>query len=426
MNLKTVKIAELKPHPKNPRQHPDSAIAKLTRSIQEFGWTNPVLVSKDGFVLAGHARLKAAENAGITEVPVIQLDLEGAKADAYLIADNKTQDLTDWDLPLLKDLLQELDTGEFDIEITGFASKEIADLINQLHQPEDGLTDDDEVPEPQESICKPGDLWVLGTHRLYCGDATVEADVAKLMAGEKADLVFTDPPYNVNYGSIVGHPSYKRTKGRTRINKTREGHPYWKDREAKGIGNAGQTIINDNMSPEEWDNFVRGYMQNLMGFNTGVFYICMSNKEMYSNKHIFEELGGHWASFIIWHKDLFVMGMQDYQRQYEPLLYGWKEGCKHHWCGDRDQSDVWDIKRPRSSPEHPTMKPVELCERAISNSSLVNNIVLDPFGGAGSTLIACEKLNRRCFMTEIDPHYVDVIVSRWEAFTGKKAELVGA
>lgn len=426
MNLKTVKIAELKPHPKNPRQHPDSAIAKLTRSIQEFGWTNPVLVSKDGFVLAGHARLKAAENAGITEVPVIQLDLEGAKADAYLIADNKTQDLTDWDLPLLKDLLQELDTGEFDIEITGFDSKEIADLINQLHQPEDGLTDDDEVPEPQESICKPGDLWVLGTHRLYCGDATVEADVAKLMAGEKADLVFTDPPYNVNYGSIVGHPSYKRTKGRTRINKTREGHPYWKDREAKGIGNAGQTIINDNMSPEEWDNFVRDYMQNLMGFNTGAFYICMSNKEMYSNKHIFEELGGHWASFIIWHKDLFVMGMQDYQRQYEPLLYGWKEGCKHHWCGDRDQSDVWDIKRPRSSPEHPTMKPVELCERAISNSSLVNNIVLDPFGGAGSTLIACEKLNRRCFMTEIDPHYVDVIVARWEAFTGKKAELVGA
>ena len=169
MNLKTVKIAELKPHPKNPRQHPDSAIAKLTRSIQEFGWTNPVLVSKDGFVLAGHARLKAAENAGITEVPVIQLDLEGAKADAYLIADNKTQDLTDWDLPLLKDLLQELDTGEFDIEITGFDSKEIADLINQLHQPEDGLTDDDAVPEPQESICKPGDLWVLGTHRLIVG-----------------------------------------------------------------------------------------------------------------------------------------------------------------------------------------------------------------------------------------------------------------
>jgi len=419
MNLKTVKIAELKPHPKNPRQHPDSAIAKLTRSIQEFGWTNPVLVSKDGFVLAGHARLKAAENAGITEVPVIQLDLEGAKADAYLIADNKTQDLTDWDLPLLKDLLQELDTGEFDIEITGFASKEIADLINQLHQPEDGLTDDDAVPEPQESICKPGDLWVLGTHRLYCGDATVEADVAKLMAGEKADLVFTDPPYNVNYGSIVGHPSYKRTKGRTRINKTREGHPYWKDREAKGIGNAGQTIINDNMSPEEWDNFVRGYIQNLMGFNTGAFYICMSNKEMYSNKHIFEELGGHWASFIIWHKDLFVMGMQDYQRQYEPLLYGWKEGCKHHWCGDRDQSDVWDIKRPRSSPEHPTMKPVELCERAISNSSLVNNIVLDPFGGAGSTLIACEKLNRQCRMMEIDTHYSDVIINRWQNFTGK-------
>ena len=197
MNLKTVKIAELKPHPKNPRQHPDSAIAKLTRSIQEFGWTNPVLVSKDGFVLAGHARLKAAENAGITEVPVIQLDLEGAKADAYLIADNKTQDLTDWDLPLLKDLLQELDTGEFDLTVTGFDTDEIEGLMTQFHVPEDGLTDDDEVPEPQESICKPGDLWVLGQHRLLCGDATVITHVERLMDGQKADMVFTDPPFEM-------------------------------------------------------------------------------------------------------------------------------------------------------------------------------------------------------------------------------------
>jgi len=216
MEIKTVKINELKPHPKNPRVHPDSAIDKLVRSIKEFGWTNPILVSADGYILAGHARLKAAEKAGIKEVPVIYLPLEGAKAEAYLIADNRLQDETDWDLPKLKDLLQELDTGEFDIELTGFDVDEIEDLMTQFYVPEEIV--EDEVPEPpEEPITKPGDLWILGRHRLLCGDATKKEDVERLMDGKKADMVFTDPPYNIasdskNVAANCSRSMYKLSK----------------------------------------------------------------------------------------------------------------------------------------------------------------------------------------------------------------------
>ena len=423
MKIKTIKVDLINPAPYNPRkdlQPKDPEYKKLKKSLTEFDIVEPLVWNEaTGNLVGGHQRLKVLKDLGRSEVEVSVVNLDVDKEKALNLALNKISG--EWDLPKLKDLLEDINTGAFDIEITGFDEKEIEELMTQFHVAAEGLTDDEAIPEVAESICKKGDLWQLGPHRLLCGDATKPEDIECLMAGEKADMVFTDPPYNVNYGSIVGHPSYKRTKGRTQINKTREGHPYWKDREAKGIGNAGQTITNDNMSPEEWDAFVRGYMQNLMDFNGGAFYICMSNKEMYSNKNIFEELGGHWASFVIWHKDLFVMGMQDYQRQYEPLLYGWKEGGKHHWCGDRNQSDVWDVKRPRSSPEHPTMKPIALCERAINNSSLVGNIVLDTFGGSGSTLIAAEKLGRKCYMSELEEHYCDVIIKRWEEYTGKKA-----
>ncbi len=425
MIIKTIPIKQIHPAAYNPRkdlQPGDPEYKKLKKSLTEFDCVEPLVWNETtGNLVGGHQRLKVLKDLGRTEVEVSVVDLDDAKEKALNLALNKISG--EWDLPRLKDLLEEINTGAFDIEVTGFDDKEIEKLMTQFHVPEEGLTDEEVIPEVVEPVCKKGDLWQLGEHRLLCGDATKAEDIQRLMGGRKADMVFTDPPYNVNYGSIVGHPSYKRTRGRTRISKTREGHPYWKDREAKGIGNAGQTITNDNMSPEAWDAFVRGYMQNLMDFNTGSFYICMSNKEMYSNKHVFEELGGHWASFIIWNKDQFVMGMQDYQRKYEPLLYGWKEGGKHHWCGDRNQSDVWDVKRPRSSPEHPTMKPIALCERAINNSSLVGNIVLDTFGGSGSTLIAAEKLGRKCYMSELEEHYCDVILKRWEDYTGKKATL---
>ena len=255
MEIKTVKINELKPHPKNPRVHPDSAIDKLVRSIKEYGWTNPVLVSADGYVLAGHARLKAAEKAGIEEVPVIYLPLEGAKADAYLIADNRLQDETDWDYEKLEDLLQELDAGDFDLELTGFDMEEIEDLMTQFHVPEEII--EDEVPEPpEEPITKSGDLWILGRHRLLCGDATKKEDVDRLMDGKKADSLITDPPYGVDYS---GKNEY--------LNKFDEGN-----RIEKPIGNDAIT---------DYRKFFSGFMglAPLAEYNS--VYIFMSGKVLH-------------------------------------------------------------------------------------------------------------------------------------------------
>jgi len=400
MKLKTVKITELKPHQKNPRQHPDSAIAKLTRSIQEFGWTNPVLVSKDGVVLAGHARLKAAEKAGITEVPVIYLDLEGAKADAYLIADNKTQDLTDWDLPLLKDLLQELDTGEFDLTVTGFNEDEIEGLMTQFHVPEEGLTDDDEIPENVESVCKPGDLWQLGAHRLLCGDSTSMSDIERLTAGEKVDLVFTDPPYNVN----------------------------WEYR-GKMHGERFNGILNDNLSPVEWTEFCSKFIANISAVlkEGHAYYMCSGwnsfgefERNLKQNKCEFRQL-------IVWAKNQFVLGKfnTDYNRQHEQILYGWKEGKAHRWFGGHSETDLWQVDKVHNTKMvHSTEKPVGLAERAIKNSSQLNDLVLDLFTGSGSTLIACEKMGRKFCGMELDPNYCDVIINRWQNFTGKKASKI--
>jgi DNA modification methylase len=392
MEIKTVKISELRPHPKNPRVHPDSAIEKLERSIKEFGWTNPVLVSADGYVLAGHARLKAAEKAGIKEVPVVYLPLEGAKAEAYLIADNRLQDETDWDYEKLKDLLQELDTGEFDLELTGFGMDEIEDLIAQLHVPEEIV--EDEVPEPpEEPITKPGDLWLLGRHRLLCGDSTDQTVVAKLMENQLADMIFTDPPYNVDY-----------------TGKTKD----------------ALTIKNDAMEDKNFRNFLVAAFKNMVDASKAgaPIYVCHADSEGLTFRSAFKEAGWDLKQCIIWVKQHFVMGRQDYHWQHEPILYGWKPGAAHKFYGGRKQSTVWQIDRPMANREHPTMKPVNLCAKAIENSSKSGDIIIDFFGGSGSTLIAAEQLNRTCYMMELDPVYCDVIAQRWESFTGQKAERV--
>ncbi len=388
MQVKTVKISEIRPHPKNPRVHPDSAIDKLVRSIKEFGWTNPILVSKDGYILAGHARLKAAEKAGIQEVPVIYLELEGAKAEAYLIADNRLQEETDWDLPKLKDLLQELDTGELDLELTGFDMEEIEDLIAQLHEPEEIV--EDEVPEPpEEPITKPGDLWILGKHRLLCGDATDPEQVSKLMGNQLADMIFTDPPYNVDYQ-----------------------------------GSAGK-IMNDNMTDDAFYRFLLDAFKNMaQNSKEGApIYVCHADSEGLNFRTAFKKAGWDLKQCIIWVKQRFVMGRQDYHWQHEPILYGWKPGAAHKFYGGRNQSTVWQIDRPMASREHPTMKPVSLCAKAIENSSKAGDIVLDLFGGSGSTLIACEQLNRTCYMMEIDPVYCDVIVQRYINLKGHDGDV---
>jgi DNA modification methylase len=392
VQVKTIKISELRPHPKNPRVHPDSAIEKLERSIKEFGWTNPILVSADGYILAGHARIKAAEKAGISEVPVIYLPLEGAKAEAYLIADNRLQDETEWDYEKLKDLLQELDTGELDLELTGFDMEEIEDLMTQLHMPEEIV--EDEAPEPpEEPITKTGELWLLGRHKLLCGDATDPEQVSKLMENQLADMIFTDPPYNVDY-----------------VGKTKE----------------KLKIANDSMGDEDFRSFLTSAFKNMAQKSKegAPIYVCHADSEGLTFRSAFREAGWDLKQCIIWVKQHFVMGRQDYQWQHEPILYGWKPGAAHKFYGDRKQTTVWQIDRPMASREHPTMKPVSLCAKAIENSSKAGDIVLDLFGGSGSTLIGCEQLNRTCYMMELDPIYCDVIAKRWENFTGQKAELI--
>jgi len=366
VQVKTVKITELKPHPKNPRVHPDSAIEKLERSIKEFGWTNPILVSADGYILAGHARLKAAEKAGISEVPVIYLPLEGAKAEAYLIADNRLQDETDWDLPKLKDLLQELDTGEFDLELTGFDMDEIEDLMTQFHVP--GEIIEDEVPEPpEEPITKPGDLWILGRHRLLCGDATVAADVERLMDGKKADMVFTDPPYNISYQGV-------------------------KDKRG---------IINDKMSD---DDFVGFLQQSIMVCDT--VYVCCSWQYDHLFKQAMTNLGIPPKAMIIWNKVNPAQHLDKYFKQHEIIFYYGKFGGEKTLRGD-----IWECKRQRNTV-HPTMKPIKLIAMALDDNP-DKKIIYDGFGGSGSTLIACEQLNRTCYMMELDQVYCDVIVQRY-------------
>ncbi|HHU83390.1 MAG TPA: site-specific DNA-methyltransferase, partial [Firmicutes bacterium] len=370
---------------------PDGAIDKLVRSIKEYGWTNPVLVSADGYVLAGHARLKAAEKAGIEEVPVIYLPLEGAKADAYLIADNRLQDETDWDYEKLEDLLQELDAGEFDLELTGFDMEEIEDLMTQLHMPEEIV--EDEVPEPpEEPITKLGDLWLLGRHRLLCGDSTDQTVVAKLMENQLADMIFTDPPYNVDY-----------------TGKTKD----------------ALTIKNDAMEDKNFRNFLVAAFKNMVDASKAgaPIYVCHADSEGLNFRSAFREAGWDLKQCIIWVKQHFVMGRQDYHWQHEPILYGWKPGAAHKFYGGRNQSTIWQIDRPMASREHPTMKPVSLCAKAIENSSKAGDIVLDLFGGSGSTLIACEQLNRTCYMTEIDPVYCDVIVQRYINLKGHDGDV---
>jgi DNA modification methylase len=393
MEIEIVKINKLKPHPKNPRIHPDSAIDKLVKSIKEYGWTNPVLVSKDGFVLAGHARLKAAKKAGLDEVPVIYLPLSGNKAEAYMIADNKLQDETDWDTLKLKDLLSELDTGEFDIGITGFDEDEIEDLMTQFYEPDEK---DDEVPEiPEEPITKLGDLYKLGEHRLLCGDATLIDDVERLMDGQKADMVFTDPPYGINLET-----NYTLRNSKSEYNGL--GIKYGT------IGNYSKVIGDD----KEYNP-------------THLFEMFNNVKEMflwgadYYSDYLPDKVNSSW---YVWDKRYGIEEIKFTASEFEMCWSRKKhlrEIVRFRWFGAHG-TESQDIKRRI----HPTQKPVQLCEWFINKFSEKDNLIIDLFGGSGSTLIACEKLNRKCYMMELDEHYCDVIVKRWEDYTGKKAELI--
>ena len=282
---------------------------------------------------------------------------------------------------------------DFDLDLMGFSDEELDGLL--LTEAPEGNTDDDEVPEPEEHpVSLPGDVWILGDHKLLCGSATETADLEKLMGDELADMVFTDPPYNVDYANP----------------------------EKDGKARKDRRIKNDNLG-SEFHAFLLAAMGNMLTFCKGAMYVCMSSSELDTLQKAFREAGGKWSTFIIWAKNTFTLGRADYQRQYEPILYGWKDGADHFWCGARDQGDVWFYNKPTKNDLHPTMKPVELVERAVRNSSKTRDIVLDLFGGSGSTLIACEKTHRRARLVELDPKYVDVIVHRWEVYAGKEAYL---
>jgi len=389
-------VSALVPYEKNARTHSDEQIAQIAASIEEFGWTNPILVDADYVIIAGHARLLAAKKLCMTEVPVIVLGhLTEKQRRALVIADNQLALGAGWDEDTLRVELRALQAEDFDLDLLGFGESELAELLASDGD-YTGHTDEDAVPEESEiAVSVPGDLWLLGDHRVYCGDSTQMEAIEKVMGGGLADMAFCDPPYGVAYGSSA---------------KTR------RERERR-------KIANDDLGDAEFDEFLRKASANILSVTKGAVYICMSSSELHTLQKAFAAAGGHWSTFVIWAKDRFTLGRSDYQRQYEPILYGWREGTDHFWCGARDQGDVWFVNKPLANVLHPTQKPVELVERAVRNSSKTRDTVLDCFGGSGTTLITCEKTERQARLIELEPKYVDTIVRRWEQYTEKKATL---
>ena len=388
-----VPVDALVPYARNARTHSDAQVAQIAASIAEFGWTNPILIDGSKGVIAGHGRLMAARKLEHKEVPVIELShLSPEQKKAYILADNRLAENAGWDQDLLKLELAELKAADFDMDLMGFSGKELDELLG-MNEEGGGLTEDDAIPElPKDPVSRSGDLWILGNHRLLCGDATVLSDVERLMDGQLADMAFTDPPYNVDYGNSAKD----KMRGKDR------------------------RILNDALG-DGFYKFLYDACLNLLLVTKGACYVCMSSSELHTLQKAWIDAGGKWSTFVIWAKNTFTLGRADYQRQYEPILYGWKQGMDHFWCGDRNQSDIWNFNKPRVNDLHPTMKPVELVERAVKNSSKSRDIVLDLFGGSGTTLIACEKAGRYSRLMELDPQYVDVIIKRWEDYTGQQA-----
>ena len=386
-------LGDLIPYARNPRTHSDAQVAQIAASIREFGWTNPVLVDGQNGIIAGHGRVMAARKLGLERVPVIELaHMTEAQKRAYVLADNQLALNAGWDEELLRVELADLSELGFDLALIGFGAGELEQL---LAGEKTGLTEDDDAPAlPQQAVTHPGDLWILGEHRLLCGDATVMADVERVLGGSLADMTWTDPPYNVDYANS---PKDKlRGKHRPILNDS--------------LGRASRR--SSRMPAPTFSRSPRGRL-------------CVhDSSELHTLQKAFTAAGGKWSTFVIWAKHTFTLGRSDYQRQYEPILYGWPAGHDRYWCGARDQGDVWFFDKPARNDLHPTQKPVALIERAVRNSSKSRDIVFDPFGGSGSTLIACEKTGRQARLVELDPKYCDVIVQRWQAFSGGAATLV--
>jgi DNA modification methylase len=385
-------IERLIPYARNPRKN-DAAVDRMAASIREFGFKIPVLVRSNGEVVDGHLRLKAARKLGITEVPVILCDeWSEAQVKAFRLMVNRSVTWADWDPDLLGLELLELKGLDFDLDLTGFDSAELARYLADIDV-KPGLTDEDDAPEPPERpVSQPGDLWLLEKHRVLCGDATKSADVERLISAEKADLVFTDPPYNVDYSG------------------------YTKDK---------LTIQGDRMTDEEFRRFLEAAFENYRSaIKRGAsLYVCHASSVQRDFQNAIEAAGFDVRCQIIWAKNTFAWGFGRYKFQHEPIFYCHVAGEKDSWYGDKSQSTLWTEKKPAANRLHPTMKPVELIERALRNSSKAGDCVLDPFGGSGSTLIACERRERSARVMELDPKYADVIIQRWQLYTGKSATL---
>jgi len=392
-------IEKLIPYARNARTHSEAQIAQIAASIREFGFTNPVLIDAENGIIAGHGRVLAALKLDLKVLPIIRLSyLTEDQKRAYIIADNKLALNAGWDEELLRLELEALKDADFDLEYTGFGEDELMDILGIKDTA--GLTEDDEAPElsHEPAITQIGDIWILGAHRLMCGDSTKKEEVVLLMDGELADLMLTDPPYNMAMqGGNRGEPNRKK----------------------------GMKIKNDSMVDAEFSAFLVDAFaaaDNVMK-KGAVFYIWHSDSEMYN--FLAAALTNKWkfTQCLIWVKNSLVMGRKDYHNQHEPCLYGWKEGAAHLWASDRKQTTLLKFDRPVRSEIHPTMKPVALFEYQLLNNTKGSDIVLDLFGGSGTTIIACQKTGRIARLMELDPHYCDVIIKRWEEYVGEKAVL---
>ena len=385
-DMQLVALDKLVPYANNARTHSPEQIGKLRSSLREFGFINPVIIDRDFGIIAGHGRVLAAREEGITEVPCVFVDhLTEAQKKAYIIADNRMALDAGWDEELLRVEIEALQAEAFDISLTGFGDDEIADLFgNEKDEVED---DDYDLSTALEkaAFVQRGDRWFVGKHRLYCGDATNPDDVAALMDGNRANLVLTDPPYGVSFKSA-----------------------------------SGLTIQNDSMKNEEFYNFLRKAFDNMVAHleNGGSAYVFHADTEGLTFRQAFVDAGFHLAGVCIWAKNSLVLGRSDYQWQHEPVLYGFLKNGKHRWYSDRKQTTIWNFDKPKRNANHPTSKPLDLLSYPLGNSSQENAIVIDTFGGSGSTLMACEKTNRICYTMELDEKYASVILRRYVEDTG--------
>lgn len=386
-DMQLVPISKLVPYVNNARTHSPEQVMKLRSSLREFGFINPIIIDRDYGIIAGHGRLLAAKEEGITEVPCVFVDyLTEAQKKAYILADNRMAMDAGWDEELLRVEIEALQGEAFDVSLTGFDEKELADLFKDGS---DSDAEDDDydlsVALEKAAFVERGDLWTVGRHRLMCGDATSAEDVAALMDGRKANLILTDPPYGVSFKS-----------------------------------SSGLTIQNDSMKDEEFYHFLLASFKNMADHleKGGAAYVFHADTEGLNFRRAFIDAGFHLAGCCIWVKDSLVLGRSDYQWQHEPVLYGFMQNGKHPWYSDRKQTTIWNFAKPKRNANHPTSKPLDLLGYPIGNSTQENAIVIDTFGGSGSTLMACEQMNRTCCTMELDEKYASVILRRYVDDTG--------